>query len=241
MPAAARTAGASSSHLGPRRPPAIGVLAELGRADRAVYRAVAGFSTPALDRPLRLISDAANHSKPWFVIAAALAVFGGPQGRLAAIAGVASIGVTSLVVNQPMKLARRRVRPDRIDLGVPESRWVPMPTSTSFPSGHSASAAAFAVSVGHLLPGIRWPLRAAAATVAFSRVYTGVHYPATSRRCRDRRRPRGGDLTARGPRRPPVRDVAYRDVCSETRPGGAGGSGRLTEPDRSRQGVDQAR
>jgi membrane-associated phospholipid phosphatase len=159
------------------RPPAIGVRAELGRADRAVYRAVAGFSTPVLDRPLRLITDAANHSKPWFVIAAGLAVFGGPQGRLAAIAGVSSIGVTSLVVNQPMKLARRRVRPDRIDLGVPQTRWVPMPASTSFPSGHSASAAAFAVSVGHLLPGIRWPLRAAAATIAFSRVYTGVHYP----------------------------------------------------------------
>jgi len=157
--------------------PAITVLAHLSQADRAVYRAVAGFSTPVLDRPLRMISDAANHSKPWFAIAAALAVFGDSRGRLAAVAGVASIGITSLVVNQPMKLARRRIRPDRIDLGVPESRWVPMPTSTSFPSGHSASAAAFAVSVGHLLPSIRWPLRAAATTVAFSRVYTGVHYP----------------------------------------------------------------
>jgi membrane-associated phospholipid phosphatase len=157
--------------------PAITFLARLSRADRAVYRAVAGFSTPVLDRPLRTMSDAANHSKPWFATAAALAVFGGSRGRLAAIAGVASIGVTSLVVNQPMKLARRRVRPDRIHLGVPESRWVSMPTSTSFPSGHSASAAAFAVSVGHLLPATRWPLRAAAATVVFSRVYTGVHYP----------------------------------------------------------------
>ena len=49
--------------------------------------------------------------------------------------------------------------------------------STSFPSGHSASAAAFAVSVGHVLPATRIPLRLAAATVAFSRVYTGVHYP----------------------------------------------------------------
>ena len=158
-------------------PPAIGVRVQLGRADRAVYRAVAGFSTPALDRPLRTVSDLANHSKPWFAIAAGLAVFGGPQGRLAAISGLASIGLTSLTVNQPMKLARRRVRPDRIILGVPESRWVQMPTSTSFPSGHSASAAAFAVSVGYLLPGTRWPLRAAAATVAFSRIYTGVHYP----------------------------------------------------------------
>jgi len=52
-----------------------------------------------------------------------------------------------------------------------------MPESNSFPSGHSASAAAFAVSVGDLLPAFRVPLRAAAAVVAFSRVYTGVHYP----------------------------------------------------------------
>jgi membrane-associated phospholipid phosphatase len=52
-----------------------------------------------------------------------------------------------------------------------------MPSSTSFPSGHAASAAAFAVSVGRVLPGLRVPLSAAAIIVAFSRVYTGVHYP----------------------------------------------------------------
>jgi membrane-associated phospholipid phosphatase len=149
----------------------------LGRADRAVYRAVAGFSTPALDVPLRRISGFANHSKPWFIVAGALAIFGGSRGRVAAVAGVGAIGLSSFVVNQPMKLARRRERPDRPLLGVPESRWVLMPTSTSFPSGHSASAAAFAAAVGHLLPWTRWPLRTAATTVAFSRVYTGVHYP----------------------------------------------------------------
>jgi membrane-associated phospholipid phosphatase len=159
------------------RPPGPTVLRELGRADRAVYRAVAGFSTPVLDRPLRRVSDAANHSKPWFVIAGGLAVLGGSRGRLAALAGVSAIGITSLVVNQPMKLARRRKRPDRLVLGVPETRWVLMPTSTSFPSGHAASAAAFATAVGHLMPGTRWPLGVAATTVAFSRVYTGVHYP----------------------------------------------------------------
>ena len=36
---------------------------------------------------------------------------------------------------------------------------------------------AFAVAVGDVLPALRLPLRAAAGTVAFSRVYTGVHYP----------------------------------------------------------------
>ncbi|GAA3630106.1 phosphatase PAP2 family protein [Microlunatus ginsengisoli] len=153
------------------------LLDRLRRADHAVYRLVADTSTPALDRPLQLISDFANHSKPWFLTAAALAAFGGRRGRRAAITGVLAIGATSFVVNQPMKRARRRVRPDRIGLGVPESRWVDMPGSTSFPSGHSASAAAFAMSVGHLVPALRLPLRLAAGTVAFSRVYTGVHFP----------------------------------------------------------------
>ena len=76
-----------------------------------------------------------------------------------------------------MKIAGARPRPDWDALRVPQQRRVPMPSSTSFPSGHSASAAAFAVAVGDLLPAYRLPLRAAAAIVAFSRVYTGVHYP----------------------------------------------------------------
>ena len=156
---------------------ASGLLHLLGRADRAVYVRVARLRTPALDAPLSRLSHFANHSKPWFLEAGALAVFGGRTGRRAARAGVVAIGAASLVVNQPMKLAGDRARPDREGHEVPEERWVPMPTSTSFPSGHSASALAFAVAVGDVVPALRWPLRAAGATVAFSRVYTGVHYP----------------------------------------------------------------
>ena len=157
---------------------AVRLLRRLGRVDRAAYRAVAEMSTPLLDGPLRQVSHFANFSKPWFLVAGVLALFGGAQGRRAALTGVAAIGLTSFVVNQPMKLAGERGRPDRTTLGVPESRWVRMPSSTSFPSGHSGSAAAFAVSVGDVLPRLRLPLRAAAAVVIFSRVYTGVHYPA---------------------------------------------------------------
>jgi undecaprenyl-diphosphatase len=152
-------------------------LRRLGRLDRAGYRAVSGISTPWLDAPLRLVSGFANFSKPWLATAAVMAAVGGSRGRRAAAAGLASIAVTSLLVNQPMKLAGERLRPDRQLLGVPERRWVPMPLSTSFPSGHSASAAAFAVAVGHIIPRLRYPLAAAATVVAFSRVYTGVHYP----------------------------------------------------------------
>jgi membrane-associated phospholipid phosphatase len=161
----------------PRRQKLVALLRQVGHADRVAYRAVAGVSASLLDTPLRRLSNAANWSKLWLAIAAALGLFGGSRGRRAAITGVAAIGATSLLVNQPMKRAYRRRRPDRELHGVPEPRWVTMPTSTSFPSGHSASAAAFAVAVGSQLPAMRIPLRVAGGLVAFSRVYVGVHYP----------------------------------------------------------------
>ena len=53
-----------------------------------------------------------------------------------------------------------------------------MPRSTSFPSGHAASAFAFAAGVESVLPAVGIPLHAASALVAYSRVHAGVHYPA---------------------------------------------------------------
>jgi len=162
---------------GPGRSAAVALLRRLGRLDQRAYDAVAGWSAPVLDVPLRELSHVANFSKPWLITAGCLAVAGGPTGRRAALTGVAAIAVTSLVVNQPLKLAGNRARPDREGSGVPQRRWVRMPTSSSFPSGHSASAAAFAVAVGDVCPPLRVPLGISAATVGFSRVYTGVHYP----------------------------------------------------------------
>jgi undecaprenyl-diphosphatase len=52
-----------------------------------------------------------------------------------------------------------------------------MPESASFPSGHSASGFAFATAVGHQIPLLAFPLQALAATVAYSRVHSGVHFP----------------------------------------------------------------
>jgi undecaprenyl-diphosphatase len=52
-----------------------------------------------------------------------------------------------------------------------------VPSSSSFPSGHAASAAAFAVGATLEWRALAGPLGATATAVAFSRVYTGVHYP----------------------------------------------------------------
>ena len=82
------------------------------------------------------------------------------------------------MVNVAVKPLARRRRPDRLAGDVPLARHVRMPSSRSFPSGHSAAAFAFATGVGHVSPAAAVPLRALAALVAYSRVHTGVHYPA---------------------------------------------------------------
>jgi membrane-associated phospholipid phosphatase len=153
------------------------VLRQAGAVDRAVYSAVAATPTPSLDDPFRRISLAANGSKLWLAIAAGLAAFGGRRGRRAALRGVLAIGASSAIVNLGVKSVYERTRPDRVDAKVPEARHVPMPTSTSFPSGHSASGFAFAAAVGGEFHGLAIPLRLLAGAVAYSRVHTGVHYP----------------------------------------------------------------
>jgi undecaprenyl-diphosphatase len=112
----------------------------------------------------------------WLSIAVALALVPG-RPRRAALLGAASIGVASVSVNVIAKMLLRRQRPDRSTAAVPVARQVRMPHSTSFPSGHSASAFAFASAVGTRLPRIALPLQLLAAAVAYSRVHTGVHYP----------------------------------------------------------------
>jgi membrane-associated phospholipid phosphatase len=151
-------------------------LRELGAVDRAVYEAVADTPTPELDGPVRRLSNAANYSRLWLGIAAVIAV-GGRRGRRAALEGVLAIGVTSGTVNLGIKPLAQRRRPDRAGPATFAARHVPMPESTSFPSGHAASAFAFAYAVGRHLPGLAVPIRLLASGVAYSRVHTGVHYP----------------------------------------------------------------
>lgn len=163
---------------GTREPESTGeVIAELKRLDQAAYDAVAQAPTPTVDAALRRLSRAADKSKLWFGVAGALAVFGGPKGRQAALSGAAAIGVTSAVVNLGFKRVASRTRPDRAAEGNGTRRHVPMPKSSSFPSGHSASAFAFAEAVSTTYPLLGIPLRLSAAAVAYSRVHTGVHYP----------------------------------------------------------------
>ena len=121
---------------------------ELSKLDVAVYAAIAVTPTPAMDVALRGLSRAANQSRLWLGCSAVLAACGGKRGHRAAQNGLASIALTSAVVNLMLKPLGNRRRPDRQIYDVPVARQVTMPRSTSWPSGHAASAFAFANGVG---------------------------------------------------------------------------------------------
>jgi membrane-associated phospholipid phosphatase len=150
---------------------------EMDRLDVAVYAAIAATPTPTLDVALRRLSHAANYSRLWLGCSALLVGFGGQRGRRAAENGLASVALTSAVVNLVLKPVGNRRRPDRDIHDVPVARHVAMPRSTSWPSGHSASAFAFSVGVSAAWPQVGIPLSVAASLVAYSRVHTGVHFP----------------------------------------------------------------
>ena len=148
----------------------------LGTLDSEVFEAIAESPSPLLDATMPRLSRFADHSKLWMAIAAAIVVIGGPSAQRGATRGLVSLGVTSLVTNQVAKRVWRRPRPNW-HLVPLARRGHRTPTSNSLPSGHSASAAAFAVGVGLESPPLGLGLALLAGLVGLSRVATGAHYP----------------------------------------------------------------
>jgi undecaprenyl-diphosphatase len=121
------------------------------------------------DKAFIALTRTANHSVLWLVAAAVLALIGGKRGRRAAGHGLLAIAAASVVANGPLKFVFRRERPTR------RPALIRKPTTYSFPSGHSASAFAFATAASAELPAAAPVLLPLASAVAYSRVRVGVH------------------------------------------------------------------
>ncbi|HEV2013037.1 MAG TPA: YegS/Rv2252/BmrU family lipid kinase [Candidatus Dormibacteraeota bacterium] len=150
-------------------------VAALDALDRRLFDRLTRRDRRVVDLTLKRLSNSANRSVVWLAIAGLIAIVGGRRGRRAAIRGVVSIAITSTLVNLPLKYLARRDRPPppRGDRPLPIS----LPGSFSFPSGHAASAFAFATRAGLEEPRTLVPVLPLAAAVAYSRVHLRVHYP----------------------------------------------------------------
>ncbi|MEU4323035.1 phosphatase PAP2 family protein [Nocardia fluminea] len=147
----------------------------VARMDDTMSRAVSRIPESSVDRGMLRLTRSANTGGLWLAVAAALAVKPGPPRR-AALRGVIALGGSSFVVNLVLKtlIPRRRPPAELMPLG---RRLVTAPVSSSFPSGHSANAAAFATAVALESPRAALAVAPVAAAVAYSRIHTGAHWP----------------------------------------------------------------
>lgn len=125
-----------------------------------------------LDPVAHVLSSGADRSLLWVGLAGLRAVRDPARGRRAAVRAVTVIGAQSGVVHFGVKrlFARRRPQLDRrLRFGARR------PPSTSFPSGHAASAAAAAVLLADGDPRGK-AIVTLALLVAWSRVQTGLHH-----------------------------------------------------------------
>ena len=111
----------------------------------------------------------------WIALAAALWATGSRPARRAAWRGLGSMAAASTAANVIGKGLTGRRRPYAEIPALPRLRRVPR--SSSFPSGHAANAAAFAIGAAIEMPSLAAPGIALASAVGASRVATGVHYP----------------------------------------------------------------
>ncbi|MGH3389641.1 MAG: phosphatase PAP2 family protein, partial [Actinomadura sp.] len=118
----------------------------VGTFDQRLFDAVAAARLSGLEHVLPRLSRSADHGVLWFGIAAGLSVTGRVRLRRAALRGVVTVGIASPLVNVVGKQLFRRARP-RIEPVPPIRIRRRLPTSPAFPSGHSASAAAFATAL----------------------------------------------------------------------------------------------
>jgi decaprenylphosphoryl-5-phosphoribose phosphatase len=127
--------------------------------------------TPALDRLAAAYARTGESGGLWIALALAGAA-ADEERRPRWLAAAATVPLT-LGLNYAVKRAIRRERPV-IEGLAPFGR---VPRSLSFPSAHAATSFAGAVRIAVLVPRWRRPLLGAAALMAFTRPYLGVHYP----------------------------------------------------------------
>ena len=147
----------------------------LRETDRVLTRLAAARVPPRVARVLSAVEETAESTKLWCGAAALMAWRGGLRGRRAAAAGLVSLVMAQLVSNGVCKQLADRPRPPK--------EWIPhdevddRPGTSSFPSGHTAAAVAFAVAVTPSWPAAGALCAVPAVMVAVERVQSGAHYP----------------------------------------------------------------
>lgn len=142
--------------------------------DQTVGRRVYNTTVPAgVNKGLFTLSATADKGAFWAAIILGIALTGA-NGRTAARRGaltlIASTTLANLVAKKTVRAPRPKLR------GLRHRHLNHTPTSPSFPSGHTATAAALATGVWVANPKRGLVIAALALAVGFSRLHVGAHW-----------------------------------------------------------------
>jgi undecaprenyl-diphosphatase len=152
---------------------------------------------PVLDRIMAVVSSAALWTVPFVLLVLAVIVRGGFRARAFACVTLLTVLLCDGVVGKGIKMAVGRLRPHQSEFGVRQlslaypawkGLFAPVQEETSlgnstetegrsFPSNHAANTASAAMLAAVFFRRRGWIAFFPALLVAYSRVYTGSHWP----------------------------------------------------------------
>ena len=159
----------------PEKRAALRSMGGLRAIDASIFLAVNHLPhSQASNVVLETVSDLGKGAG-WVVAAALLALAGSRAGWRTGVVTTATMLVATGLTQGPIKAYFLRQRPWAVlgeDIVIGKRT-----TDSSFPSGHTAGSFAAALAMSRCFPGERPLLLGIAASVGFSRIYLGHHYP----------------------------------------------------------------
>ncbi len=145
----------------------------ISRPDHVVMRRLNRWSAPQWVRTWMMLASRAGDGWLWGMLGIAILCSSDPMRFQAIGSGLLAVG-TGIVIFHKVKRVVCRTRPRDIE----PHCWAHIVTRDrfSFPSGHSTTAFAVALSLGSYYPEILPLLLVLAANVAISRVIVGLHF-----------------------------------------------------------------
>ena len=149
------------------------VWSQIQSSDHRLMRRVHRWRAPRWFRILMIVATRGGDGWLWYGLGLILLVYGGEQ-RFAAIGAAGSSAVAGIFLFRGLKRTSRRKRPCEIE----PHCWalVLPPDKYSFPSGHSITAFAVAVTLGLFYPFLQPCLLCLALLIAASRIILGMHF-----------------------------------------------------------------
>lgn len=149
------------------------MLQFIATGDHKLMRKVNKWPAPKWVRRSAIVATRAGDGWLWYVCGLIVLLLGGPE-RFAAIAAAGSAAITGIGIFVSLKSLSGRKRPCEFE----PHCWAQLlpPDRFSFPSGHTITAFAVAVTLGAFYPVFLGALLFCALAIAASRILLGMHF-----------------------------------------------------------------